>query len=512
MSSESSISANNSQKLSRRVHEFFFAEEIPYGIALIRICLPLLLLSDVLRRWPYARELFSSDGATTPLADAYGYFNFLPEFSGTVVVALYTALAFFLVATSLGWFTRVSLLACTLLYPYFCMLDMLGSITKYVVISTHILLLMNFSRPGLIWSVDAWLARRRREPQPLTTPVWPRRLIGLLIAVTYFGAAITKMHTPSYFSGEQMQFWMMSNIYYNHPLGDFLALYPGVGVTVAYIALVWEILFIVCCWNGWGRRWMLGLGAAFHFGTFVMLGIIIFPLIMLCSYFSYLNQQDAAYYAPTVRRWLQRFGMSGSSIASSALPETSESPSPAVATAGVPVMVFLCALCLFALSGVAVEHWQDRYGIRHPDGRYALQPMPEEEVRRLLTSDVTIREQDKYLSLTVGDSTFGGHVCNIRDKFHVDERILIQASLNPPHEDMWVECNLHDEQDNQLSRVGQIVPRENQRAFYNYRLDESYDPGTYHLVLKSAGQEVMRKTITLLPSQSKSEVRAPVAN
>lgn len=492
------------------VRRFFFAQEVPFGLAAIRICLPLLLLVDVTRRWPHARELFSTDGATAPLAEAYGFPNLLPEFSGSVVVALYTVLVFCLLNVSLGWFTRASLIISAILYPYFCMLDSLSSVTKYVVFSSHILLLLSLSRPGLIWSVDSWLAKRRKtEPWPAgpslqlpTTSAWPRRLIQLLIAFMYFGAAFTKVHTPAFFSGEQMQFWLMTNIYYAHPIGDYFSQYPIIGVVGAYGTLVWEILFVACAWSGWGRRWMLGIGAAFHIGTFIMFGIIIFPLVMLTSYFSFLNERDMQTFSAFARRHWQRLGWSLK------MPELPSHPPQWMQTAA----VFVGSLCLFSLTGVAVEHQLDHYGIRHPDGRYTLERIPEEEARTLLRGDTTIREQDKFLSLNVGNMGGGGHLWNTCSEFHTGELIMIQASLNPPHGDMWIECNLHDEQENQLSRVGQIVLRDHHRSFFQYRLDNSFDPGRYHLILKSGGREVTRRTITLLPGETSHDLSAPVAN
>ena len=213
MKNEIEPSRDGSSNLAQRLDRFFFAEQVPYGLALVRILLPLVLLVDVVRRWPFARELYSLDGATAPVAQSYGYYDLLPEFSGTIVVALYSVLVFSLITSSLGWFTRTSLATATVLYTYFGCLDMVSTLTKYVAISAHVLLLLTLARPGLIWSVDAWLkGRRARSPWPSegvralpTTPVWPQRLIQLLIAIVYFGATMTKLHTPGFFSGEQMQ-------------------------------------------------------------------------------------------------------------------------------------------------------------------------------------------------------------------------------------------------------------------------------------------------------------------
>ena len=102
-------------------------------------------------------------------------------------------LVVFLVTTSIGWWTRFSVIGCLVLYTYLNMLDCLSTFTKYSVIASHMLLLLSFSKCGAVWSVDAWLARRRQPAQiePPRFPAWPRRLMQLLIGFVYLVAAIT---------------------------------------------------------------------------------------------------------------------------------------------------------------------------------------------------------------------------------------------------------------------------------------------------------------------------------
>ena len=143
------------------IREFFYARETPYGLALMRIATPLVLLAATVPRWPHVRELFSTAGSPAPLWESYGMQSLLPIPGAELAVALYTALLFFLVAGSLGWMTRLSLMAATLLYAWFSMLDMVGTMTKYNCIATHALFLLSLSHCGSVWSVDALLARRR---------------------------------------------------------------------------------------------------------------------------------------------------------------------------------------------------------------------------------------------------------------------------------------------------------------------------------------------------------------
>jgi len=499
----------------------FFTQEIPYGLALIRIFLPLALIVDIVRRWPFARELYSTDGATAPLAESFGYPGYLPEFSGTVVVALYTALVFCLFTTMVGWRTRLSLGVVLVLYPYFGMLDCVSSLTKYVVLSSHMILLLFLSRCGSIWSVDAWLNRRSQSVadtaaalrQPPRSSVWPRRLIQLLIAICYFAAAITKLHTPAFFSGDQMQYWMMTYIYYGQPLGDVFSTIPIISIISAYATVIWEILFLGCVWRGWGRTVMLSIGVVFHLATIFMLGLAIFPWIMLVTYFSFFGEKDYQKLFGVLQGLRNRFGKLGANSVQTEESVYQQRPAAAARTRYVfSAGAFVLGIVLFSATGVGLEYQLDRYGLRHPDGLYTLERIPEEEVHQLLRNDQAMREQDKFHSFQIGTRIIGGHLFDQRETFQVGDKIVVQASLNPPHEDLWVEVNLHDMDGKQLSRVGQVAAREHMRVFFNYQLDESFDPGEYDLVLSSSGREISRRRIQLLPSEHKAKLAAPVAN
>jgi len=239
--------------------EFFFAEEVPYGMAVARMLLPAVLLLVMVPRWFHARELFSLDGAAAPLADNYGYFNFLPVPSGPMAVALATLLVLTLLTSSLGWCTRISLCVSLVLYTYLNLLDCLSTLTKYSAIAAHGLLILSLSNCGTVWSIDSFLKRRalRRsgteDPEllkPQRHAVWPRRLMQLMIGIVYLGAAFTKMHTPAFFSSDQMLHWLLTNVNNSNPVGEYLSYYPASLVVSAYITILWEVLFVFIAWRG----------------------------------------------------------------------------------------------------------------------------------------------------------------------------------------------------------------------------------------------------------------------
>jgi len=499
--------------LKNKIARFFYSEEVPYGLAITRMVLPFALLLVMGWRWMYARELFSSDGATTPLWINYGMPELLPALPGSVAVLMISALLLFLLTSMIGWHTRFSLFASMILYVYLNLADSSGTMTKYSVIATHILFILGCSRCGAIWSVDSWLKgnRRRKLAWPGEAAVerpksaaWPRRLLQLLIGCVYFGAGITKIHTPEFFTGEQMQAWLLTNLNNHNPIGEYLTQFPALFVTFAYITIVWEVLFVFMAWRGLARIVLLAMGVLFHVMTTLTLGLYIFPIICVSAYFAFVDESDVRYFAHRLRRLRRKlttapFGRMGVPVEPAPVARNQRVPTPALF--GVLAMVV-------PVLGVALEYQLDPYQKRGPEGPLPLVELDTDYVRgTLLAPTKRMRMVDKFSSLDIGTTLVGGVVAYQRREFYHGERITAQIHLNAAHEDMWVECNLHDANDRLIDRVGQIVPRENLRANTFYTLSEMLEPGIYQLVVKAAGQEVMRKSFTL-----KARAKAVSAN
>lgn len=505
-----------------RMQRFFFAAEVPYGLALVRISLPLVLLVDVVRRWPFARELYSTDGAPAPIADNFGYMNFLPQLPGSVVAGLVTMLVLLLVTSSVGWCTRFSLLATTSLYFYFMMLDCLSTISKYTVMSTHIMLLLGLSNCGDLWSVDAWLKKRRADQcaAPFVvprSPVWPQRLMQIFFGMVYFGAAITKLHTATFFSGDQVVYWMMTYINNEHPLGDYLSQYPLVVAASCFITFVWELMFIFTVFHRGVRWYVLAVGTMFHVMTVFTLGLIVFPIVVVASYLAFLDEGDVE----ALLRWRPFRGLAGRfSLPRVDAPD--EAAVQAVEPASLPSLaeerwhwgsmgVLAITLVLVAAVGAQVEYLMDHYRERGPNGPLALQEMTEDEVATLLTTDAPMRESDKLLAFDLGTTLIGEHLADRRSEFRQGEQVVGHMTLSQPHEDMWIDCMLHEAAPESTDGQGRTVPgrmvtkvglpllREAVRGNFFFRLDESLEPGEYFLKLRSGAEEVARRRFTLLP-------------
>lgn len=497
---------------------FFFAEEVPYGLAIVRMIVPLSLMGNLIRRWPWVREVYSSDGAPSPLADNFGYMGFLPEVSGPVAVALFTLMMFALVSASIGLLTRTSLLVGAGLYFYFGMLDSVSTITKYSVICTHIFFLLALSGCGKVWSVDAWLTRGRTLRDPFAgtdalprCAVWPTRLMQLFLGIVYIGAAFTKMHTPVFFSGDQLMYWMMTHLLSPSLLGDLFSQHPIILSVFSYITIVWEVAFVFCVWFPMLRLPMLLIGAVFHFMTALTLGLLVFPVVMIGSYFAFLTESDCQWLSARGRRVGRWFGAwtrwrVARSHRSAGWLTGLVNPVPKARLGA----MYVAGMAALMLTGVVIEDRRDLYGYRRPEGRYPLKVMDQALAQKMLGPEIPLAERDKVLALDAGTFVIGEHLVERRRVFKHGEQVTVQATLNPPREDLWLDCHLVDGNGSTVSRVGQIAPREMMRSTFLFDMTPGLVPGKYEFLLKSSGTEVTRLPFTLV-GQPAPAAEAPVA-
>lgn len=488
--------------LRARFGQFFYAEEAPYGIALVRMFLPIGLMVAMVPRWFHARELYSSDGAPTPLAHAYGIPNMLPEITGVVAVGMMTLLLFALITMSIGWCTRASVMFAFVAYTFLNLTDAVSTMTKYSVIASHVLLLLSLSQCGAVWSVDRWLERRRHRQSGATEPLpepkfaaWPRRLLQLMIGIVYFGAAITKFHTPAYFTSDQLGTWMQTNVNFANPIGEWMTQFTSLLVVFAYVAIIWEIMFVFLCWRGTARLIAIGLGATFHVMTTLTLGLVVFPMVCISIYFAFLNENDIAAIAQRLRSigWFRERA-------------TTAVPVPATSRSGLPIPSFVAfagVAVIVAATGIEIEYWMDPYGLRRPEGPYALQEIDTETVEQVyFRKSGPVNPVDMIASFQAGTVVVGGEIFNPKRDFRIGDTIIIQAAVSPPHEDMYLDCSLHDTDDHVVDSNVQPAVRESRRCNFNYTLSDALEPGDYALVLKRAGRELMRKNITIHPRKN----------
>ena len=461
-------------------NRFFHDTQRPDALAGVRIGLCFTLLVGVLQRVPHARELISRDGAAAPMFDALD--GWVPP--GTIAVALYAALAVCLLAGLIGWQTRVALLAATGLYASVGLLDGATTMTKYTVIGTHGLLLLAMSPSAAAWSVDARFGGAARR----LIPLWPTRLLVLFLCAMYFGTAVTKVVTPAYHTGEHLMFWMLTDINVPHPLGHWLSTKPTLAVIASELALLWELLFPVLVWRPAVRPWLLAIGAAFHLGTFTLLGLWLFPFIVLAFY-------PACLHPCTVRRALVRLQATARDL----LPERAswQPLRPLLTGPG-----FAGVLAFTLVTAVEAEHHFDPTDARHPDRRPAAVPLSAEEASQLLAPTASPTPADWIYRVDLGTTYAAGAVLPSTKPLKVGQQPLVQVWLHQPHPDFWLQTDLHRIEENGHDRLlyegGQAITRGERSTAIPMNDSTVMTPGEYALVLKYGGRELWRRPFRMV--------------
>jgi hypothetical protein len=242
---------------------------------------------------------------------------------------------------------------------------------------------------------------------------------------------------------------------------------------------------------------MIGLGVLFHMMTWLTLGLWIFPFVCYSTYLSFLNENDVERIRAIMARWRAR-GHGMRAAVGRLLKARKLRPLPALA----PVAsygAFAAVAIVTAIGGVGLEYKVDPYGIRRPQGPYELKVLDRRRVAELLAPTARIRNEDKVLYFDVGSIVVGGAVIDSRTQFRQGEIMRIQCGLCPPHEDLWIECNLQDAENRVVDTVGVFLACDNLRAMFYYNLGDSTLPGNYSLVLTIAGEEIMRRSVSVLP-------------
>ena len=151
-------------------------------------------------------------------------------------------------------------------------------------------------------------------------------------------------------------------------------------------------------------------------------------------------------------------------------------------------------------AGVAWEYQLDPYGLRRPEGPYELIPVEPQILQAMLSPTPALRDVDKFFAIDTGTIQFGDLLVDRRSSYRQGERMIAQCHLNVPHEDMWIELQLLDSENHLVAHRNQIAAREVYRSHFQYDISSATEPGDYTLVIRTAGNEVLRKPIKILPS------------
>jgi uncharacterized membrane protein YphA (DoxX/SURF4 family) len=273
-----------------RWQRFWFTPVPAHGYALLRIlfgavgCATLIGLHDLAAFW-------SLDGIVPDEDGGLGLKAWLASHGLGVVggQTLYFGSLVSFVGMTIGFRSGVTVplsLAATLLQISWNSLPLSGA---HVVVQA-VLFCLIWADCGSVWSVDAWIERRRTgavAPSPMYA-IAPLRLIRFQIALVYLNTGLWKLYSPLWRDGSALHYVLSNNVFHRFPYSPPDSLSVLVTLTT-YATLFWEITFPFMLLYGPTRRLALLVGVLMHLGMFVALEIGPFSLVMLAAYAAFLD-------------------------------------------------------------------------------------------------------------------------------------------------------------------------------------------------------------------------------
>lgn len=137
---------------------------------------------------------------------------------------------------------------------------------------------------GRSLSLDRWRRLGRGTALPELGPVWPLVLLRLQVALVYFWGAVDKTNV-AFLSGSRLQqmawYYFGSHEGMRVPLLDEALVLGGIGTVVLEYALAFGL------WFAPARRWLVPLGALFHFAIFASVPVGTFSVLTVFLYLAF---------------------------------------------------------------------------------------------------------------------------------------------------------------------------------------------------------------------------------
>lgn len=152
---------------------------------------------------------------------------------------------------------------------------------------------------GSVYSVDAWLQRKRKragkspswwlpDATPSSATQVATRLMQLHLCVIYLFGGISKLRGEMWWDGSAL-WYALVNWEYQSIDAVWLGHYPTLLGALAHITIFWETFYCATVWPRFSRPWTLALAIAVHGGIAIGLGMITFGLMMIVVNLSFIS-------------------------------------------------------------------------------------------------------------------------------------------------------------------------------------------------------------------------------
>ena len=288
------------------IWRFFFDDTAPDTLCVLRMIFGAFLVAELLLLTPVVL-LYMPDGGPIPFDVVRGEIgsNTLTLLtlvrSPLGILALHVLGIVAAVGITVGLWTGLSTLIAYVVYLSF----MNGALYVWDggdgVISIVLFLLTLAGLAGhtrVAYSLDAWIARRRKKPLRTAIPAWPVRMLQLQLCLLYFFSSWYKTQFVEWQTGEALHFVFNQLAFSTFPMA-WISNFPILLTLLTYVVLFLETSFPFLVWVRPLKTPLLW--AMFLFHLLIRLSMHVFAFtVMLPLLIVFVEPL-------TVRKWMKRW-------------------------------------------------------------------------------------------------------------------------------------------------------------------------------------------------------------
>ena len=265
---------------------FYFQPTGPAGLAICRAWLYGFLAFDCWRV-DYSRWAEFSQEFWHPI----WLFAWLdrPAFTAELLHTAQLAYIFALAACSAGlWFRVSSGAAFVLALSLYGLQNCFGKVDHSQTLSVFALGIFALSHAGRVWSLDAWIARRRGRPAPELSSEyqWPIRLLQALMATVFLAAGIAKLRWSGlgWIISDNLRNILLTPYYTSEELPSlayWIAQYPLMCKVMAGLTVLVELTAPLAVFSRRYRWFVIPSLLAMQLGIYFAMNISFWPYLAL---------------------------------------------------------------------------------------------------------------------------------------------------------------------------------------------------------------------------------------
>ena len=261
--------------VAQRVSEVLWRPVDAAWLALLRILFGCVLGASMVRfvAYGWVDRFFVEPG----FHFKYWGFDRVEPLSAPHMHALFWVLSGLAFAIAIGCCFRV----CSVLFAaglsYVQLIDVTTYLNHYY-LAALLAWLLCVSPAHRLWSVDAWLWRRRRSD---SVPAWVLYLARFQVGVVYTFAGLAKLQSDWLLHAQPLRIWLGANT--DLPWIGPLFTWPWVPLALSWAGFLFDTTIV--WWLLWNRTraWAYAAVIGFHVMTRVLFPIGMFPLIMVAA-------------------------------------------------------------------------------------------------------------------------------------------------------------------------------------------------------------------------------------